>query len=242
MLYETVIELKDVWKKYSMKEHFHKSIREDLVNIMRRKNLDLKRDEFWALKGINLEIKRGECIGLYGHNGAGKSTILKLIASVTYPTLGSIMVNGRVAPLIEIGAGFHLDLTGRENIFINGAIIGMTIREIKSQINDIIAFSELGRFIDMPVKKYSSGMYLRLGFAVAVNSNADIFLIDEILAVGDESFQEKCLIKLRELIDNGKTILIVSHDRELMKSLAKKIGFIESGSIVKIEHYPKKDS
>ncbi len=228
-----VIELKDVWKKYSLKERFHKSIREDLVNFLKRKNKDLKKDEFWALKGINLRIKKGECIGLYGPNGAGKSTILKLIASVTYPTKGSVNVIGRVAPLIEIGAGFHMDLTGRENIFINGAILGMSIKEIKRKLNDIIDFSELREFIDMPVKKYSSGMYLRLGFSVAVHSDADILLIDEILAVGDENFKNKCIKKLKEIKkDDNRTIIIVSHNKTLMEQLVDKIIYIKKGEIV----------
>ena len=228
-----VIELKDVWKKYSLKERFHKSIREDLVNFLKRKNKDLKKDEFWALKGINLRIKKGECIGLYGPNGAGKSTILKLIASVTYPTKGSVNVIGRVAPLIEIGAGFHMDLTGRENIFINGAILGMSIKEIKRKMNNIIDFSELREFIDMPVKKYSSGMYLRLGFSVAVHSDADILLIDEILAVGDENFKNKCIKKLKEIKkDNNRTMIIVSHNKTLMEQLVDRIIYIKKGEIV----------
>jgi len=228
-----VIELKDVWKKYSLKERFHKSIREDLVNFLKRKNKDLKKDEFWALKGINLRIKKGECIGLYGPNGAGKSTILKLIASVTYPTKGSVNVIGRVAPLIEIGAGFHMDLTGRENIFINGAILGMSIKEIKRKMNDIIDFSGLREFIDMPVKKYSSGMYLRLGFSIAVHSDADILLIDEILAVGDENFKNKCIKKLKEIKkDNNRTMIIVSHNKTLMEQLVDRIIYIKKGEIV----------
>lgn len=228
-----VIELKDVWKKYSLKERFHKSIREDLVNFLKRKNKDLKKDEFWALKGINLRIKKGECIGLYGPNGAGKSTILKLIASVTYPTKGSVNVIGRVAPLIEIGAGFHMDLTGRENIFINGAILGMSIKEIKRKMNNIIDFSELREFIDMPVKKYSSGMYLRLGFSIAVHSDADILLIDEILAVGDENFKNKCIKKLKEIKkDNNRTMIIVSHNKTLMEQLVDRIIYIKKGEIV----------
>lgn len=229
MLYDVIIELRDVWKKYSLRETFHRSLREDIVNLFKWNNKELKKDEFWALKGINMTVHRGECIGLYGPNGAGKSTILKLIASVTYPTKGEVKVTGRVAPLIEVGAGFHLDLTGRENIFINGAILGMSIKEIKSKLKDIIEFSELGRFIDMPVKKYSSGMYLRLGFSVAVHSTADILLIDEILAVGDEDFQGKCIEKIRELRRDGRTIIMVSHNKNLMESLTEKILFVRKG-------------
>ncbi|MFN3739300.1 MAG: ABC transporter ATP-binding protein [Thermodesulfovibrionales bacterium] len=207
-------------------------MREDIVNLFKGNNSGLKSDEFWALKGINLTVQRGECVGLYGPNGAGKSTILKLIASVTYPTKGNLKVRGRVAPLIELGAGFHMDLTGRENIFINGAILGMSIKEIRSKLNEIIEFSELGQFINMPVKKYSSGMYLRLGFSIAVHSFADILLIDEILAVGDEDFQKKCKYRLEEFKKEGKTLLIVSHDRSLMESFTDRIIFLNRGEMV----------
>ncbi len=207
-------------------------MREDIVNLFKWNSRELKKDEFWALKGINMTVHRGECIGLYGPNGAGKSTILKLIASVTYPTKGEVKVIGRVAPLIEVGAGFHMDLTGRENIFINGAILGMSIKEIRSKMNDIIEFSELGQFINMPVKKYSSGMYLKLGFSVAVHSSADILLIDEILAVGDEDFQRKCEYRLREHKKKGKTLLIVSHNKPLMESLSDRIIFLKNGESV----------
>jgi lipopolysaccharide transport system ATP-binding protein len=227
-----IIEFHDVWKKYSLREAFHRSLREDMVNLFKRNNRDLRKDEFWALKGINLSIRKGECIGLYGPNGAGKSTLMKLIASVTYPTKGEIIVRGKVAPLIEVGAGFHMDLTGRENIFINGAILGMRIKEIQEKLPDIIDFSELKEFIDMPVKKYSSGMYLRLGFSIAVHSSADILLIDEILAVGDENFQSKCIEKIKELNRMGKTIIIVSHNLKLMESLTKKIIYIKSGTLI----------
>ncbi|MDL1972458.1 MAG: ABC transporter ATP-binding protein, partial [Deltaproteobacteria bacterium] len=160
------------------------------------------------------------------------STILKLIAKVTYPTRGTISVDGRVAPLIEIGAGFHLDLTGRENIHINGAILGMRINEIKRKIPAIVDFSELNEFIDMPVKKYSSGMYLRLAFSIAIHSDADIFLIDEILAVGDEAFQEKCLDKIQNLKKQGKTMIVVTHNRKLMEEVADEIIFIEKGEVI----------
>ena len=194
-----------------------------------KKNLSLerlKKDEFWVLKDFNLTVRKGESIGLYGPNGAGKSTILKLIAKVTYPDKGDIIVNGKVAPLIEIGAGFHPDLTGRENIFMNGAILGMTIPEIKSKIDDIIEFSGIRGFIDMPVKKYSSGMYLRLAFSVAIHSEADIYLFDEILAVGDEKFKEKCYKKIYELKKNGKTLLIVAHNKDLLVKLTDEVVYV----------------
>lgn len=232
MSYEPIIEFKDVWKKYSTRDIFHRSLREDVFNLFRPKNAGmLGSDEFWALKGINLSIKKGECVGLYGPNGAGKSTILKLIASVTYPTKGQVDVKGRIAPMIEVGAGFHPDLTGRENIFMNGAIIGMRIGEINEKIDEIIAFSELEKFIDMPVKKYSSGMYLRLGFSVAIHSSADILLIDEVLAVGDEAFQLKCIERIVRLKGKWKTIIVVSHDRSLIEEIADRTLVISMGEI-----------
>ena len=226
--------LREVWKKYFRYSLFHRSLREDLMNLLRLKRREerLETNEFWALKGINMEVKRGESVGLYGPNGAGKSTILKLIAKVTYPTRGEIAVYGRVAPLIEIGAGFHPDLTGRENIFMNGAILGMKIGEIKERISAIVSFSELEDFIDMPVKKYSSGMYLRLAFSIAVHSEADIYLIDEILAVGDELFQKKCLNKIKELRKEGKTLIIVSHNRALMEEVTDRILYLKKGEMV----------
>ena len=230
-----MIVLEHVWKKYYRHQVFHRSLREDIVNLFKKRSKDeLDKNEFWALKDINFTVKKGECVGLYGPNGAGKSTILKLIAKVTYPTKGIINVNGRVAPLIEIGAGFHLDLTGRENIYINGAILGMRINEIRRKIPQIVEFSELGEFIDMPVKKYSSGMYLRLGFSVAIHSEADIFLIDEILAVGDEAFQNKCLEKIKNLKKQGKTMLFVTHNRELMEKIADRTIFLKKGEMVKV--------
>jgi len=234
------VALRDAWKKYSLREIFHRSLREDIMRLIRGNGQPLEKDEFWALQGITLEVPKGECVGIYGPNGAGKSTILKLIASVTYPTKGSVEVFGRVAPLIEVGAGFHPDLTGRENIFVNGTIIGMSIKEIKEKLDDIIAFSELGRFIDTPVKKYSSGMYLKLGMAIAVHSGADVLLIDEILSVGDETFRNKCIDTIQGLLDQGKTIIMVSHDKSLLEQIAHRIVYIEDGQVKKeqanIEH------
>lgn len=226
-----MILFEDVWKKYYKHHIFHRSLREDIVEFFKKKRNELKENEFWALKGVSFEIKKGECVGLYGPNGAGKSTILKIIAKVTYPSKGRVQVKGRIAPLIEIGAGFHMDLTGRENIYVNGTILGMRINEIRQKMSKIIEFSELEDFIDMPVKKYSSGMYLRLGFSVAIHSDADIFLIDEILAVGDEAFQNKCLDKLTELKKQGKIILFVTHNWQLMNKVVDRIIFVEKGQI-----------
>lgn len=231
---ENLIELKNVWKKYSTRDVFHKSLREEMTNLFARTPRDkLDEGEFWALKGISIAVKKGECVGLYGPNGSGKTTILKLIASVTYPNKGEVFVNGRVAPLISVGAGFHLDLTGRENIYTNGTIIGMTIKEIGDKIESIIEFSEIEhKFMDMPVKKYSTGMNARLGFSIAIHSSSEIILIDEILAVGDESFQAKCINKIDNLTRDNKTILIVSHNKKKMEELTDRILFIRNGEII----------
>ena len=230
-----IVRIEHVWKKYSKDAIFHRSLREDMLNLVKKRNApkqELYRNEFWALKDVSMNIKKGESVGLFGPNGAGKSTILKLIANVTYPTRGTIKVNGRVAPLIEIGAGFHPDLSGKENIYVNGAILGMTIGEIREKLSSIIEFSELEEFIHMPVKKYSSGMYLRLGFSIAIHSSADVLLVDEILAVGDEAFKAKCIDKIRKLKKEGKTIVIVSHDKHLLEQLTERVYYLHRGEIL----------
>jgi homopolymeric O-antigen transport system ATP-binding protein len=232
---DTIVELKHVWKKYSIRDIFHRSIREDVAEIFRGTKDDLKEGEFWALKNINISLGWGECVGLYGPNGSGKTTMLKLISSVTYPTRGEVTVKGRVAPLIAVGAGFHPDLTGRENIYMNGTIIGMSLKEIKGQMAEIIGFSELEKFIDMSVKKYSSGMYLKLGFSIAIHSSAEILLIDEILAVSDESFQKKCIKKIKDIKSN-KTMVVVSHNRPLMEQIVDRMIFLEEGEIQNLPH------
>ncbi len=223
----SAIELKNIWKKYSKRATFHNSLREAIVKIFEPKTdkEKLEKDEFWVLKNFNLTVKKGESIGLYGPNGTGKSTILKLIANVTYPNKGEIIINGKVAPLIEIGAGFHPDLTGRENILMNGAILGMTPKEIKEKEESIIEFSGMREFIDMPVKKYSSGMYLRLAFSVAVHSEADIYLFDEILAVGDGNFRKRCYDIIKNLRSKGKTLVVISHDLKELKDVVGRILF-----------------
>lgn len=230
---DTVISFENVWKKYSKQQVLNNSLREELVSVVtgRKCRDELAEGEFWALQKVDLEVKRGECIGLYGPNGSGKSTILKLISNVTYPTKGDMVVKGRVAPLIELGAGFHPDLTGVENIYMNGAILGLSIREIQKKQAEIIEFAGLEEFINVPVKKYSSGMYLRLAFSIAVHSPADIFLFDEVLAVGDQLFQQRCLANIRKMKNDGKTILMVSHDQELMRSVGDRIIFVTNGSV-----------
>ncbi len=231
---KSIIEFRDVWKKYSRHQVLHNSFREELMGAFRRRKRkeNLADGEFWALQGVNLAIKRGECVGLHGPNGSGKSTIFKIISNVTYPTVGDIVCFGRVAPLIELGAGFHPDLTGMENIYMNGTILGLSIRELKRLIPEIVEFSGLEEFIDTPVKKYSSGMYLRLAFSIAVHSTADIFLFDEVLSVGDECFQQRCRERICQIGQDGKTILIVSHNPVELSKTCDRIVEIQHGKLV----------
>jgi lipopolysaccharide transport system ATP-binding protein len=189
-------------------------------------------ESFWALKDINFEVKKGETVGIIGPNGSGKSTLLKLIAGVTQPTKGKITVNGRIAPLIELGAGFHPELTGRENVFLNGVILGMRRQEIEAKFKEIVDFAELWDFIDQPVKHYSSGMYLRLAFAVAVHTDPEILLVDEILAVGDASFQEKCYRKLQEFQQLKKTIVLITHDLTTVQTYCNWALLIQDNQVI----------
>lgn len=210
-------------------------MREELLSVVtgRKRKDELGEGEFWALRDINFSVSKGLCLGLSGNNGSGKSTILKLISNVTYPTRGDIKVHGKVAPLIELGAGMHPDLTGIENIYMNGTILGLSIRELKRKIPEIIEFTGLEDFVNVPVKKYSSGMYLRLAFSIAVHSTADIFLFDEVLAVGDESFQSKCLLRINEIRQNNGTILVVSHDSMALNRICDNIFTLEHGVILR---------
>jgi ABC-2 type transport system ATP-binding protein len=193
-------------------------LKEALVEVFKTQ----KSREFWALKDINFTVKAGESIGILGPNGSGKSTLLKLLAGVMQPTEGSVTVVGRIAPLIELGAGFHHELTGRENIYINGAILGLKRAEIEAQLSDIIDFAELEDFIDAPVKHYSSGMFMRLGFSVAVHVKPQILLIDEILAVGDQKFKEKCYARMREFQEQQVTMVLVTHSPGLIEEFCQK--------------------
>lgn len=189
-------------------------------------------ETFWALQDINLEIKKGETVGIIGPNGAGKSTLLKLIAGVTKPTKGKIKINGEIAPLIELGAGFHPELTGRENITLNGVILGLSKKEVAEKFKEIVDFAELWEFIDQPIKHYSSGMYLRLAFSVAVHTSPDILLIDEILAVGDASFQAKCFTKMEEFKKEGVTIILVSHALGQIKDFCSRAIYLNDHRII----------
>ncbi len=188
-------------------------------------------EEVWALRDISFEVKRGEVVGIIGRNGAGKSTVLKILSRITDPTVGRVTVSGRVASLLEVGTGFHPELSGRENIFLNGAILGMSRREIRQQFDAIVAFAEVERFLDTPVKRYSSGMYVRLAFAVAAHLNPDILVVDEVLAVGDAAFQKRCLGKMREVTAAGRTVLFVSHNVGAVSTLCQKAVHLEGGTV-----------
>ncbi|MCK9607900.1 MAG: ABC transporter ATP-binding protein [Methylomonas sp.] len=189
-------------------------------------------EEFWALKDISFEINRGDRVGIIGRNGAGKSTLLKVLSRITEPTKGRIEINGRVASLLEVGTGFHPELTGRENIYLNGAILGMSRIEIQKKFDEIVAFAEVEKFLDTPVKRYSSGMYVRLAFAVAAHLEPEILIVDEVLAVGDMQFQKKCLGKMEEVSNQGRTVLFVSHNMAMISNLCQKGIMLEAGRLV----------
>lgn len=188
-------------------------------------------EEYWALKGISLDIEEGDRVGIIGKNGAGKSTLLKILSRITEPTEGSVHVRGRLSSLLEVGTGFHQELTGRENIYLNGAILGMKRNEIKRKFDEIVAFADIEKFLDTPVKRFSSGMYMRLGFSIAAHLDSDILIIDEVLAVGDIQFQEKCLKKLNDLGSGGRTVLFVSHDLGSVLTLCNKGIYLDKGTV-----------
>ncbi|WP_247234973.1 ABC transporter ATP-binding protein [Telluribacter sp. SYSU D00476] len=190
------------------------------------------KEEFWALRDVNFSIQQGDRVGIVGHNGAGKSTLLKILSRITNPTTGQVKISGRVASLLEVGTGFHPELTGRENIFLNGAILGMNKDEIRRSFDAIVDFAGVEKFLDTPVKRYSSGMYVRLGFAIAAHLEPEILIIDEVLAVGDAEFQKKCLGKMRDVSDSGRTILFVSHNLVAVQALCNKAFFFEKGTLV----------
>lgn len=195
---------------------------------------DLTRETFWALKDINLEIEQGDRIGIIGRNGAGKSTLLKLLSRIIEPTAGRISINGRMSSLLEVGTGFHPELTGRENVFLNGAILGMRHNEIKRKFDEIVAFADVEKFLDTPVKHYSSGMYMRLAFSVAAHLEPEILVVDEVLAVGDAEFQKKCLGKIKEVSNEGRTVLFVSHNMNAIEQICNKGALMRNGEIVNL--------
>jgi lipopolysaccharide transport system ATP-binding protein len=224
-----IILLEKISKRFILHHERPRSFQELTLSLFRRN--PNSREEFWALRDVCLAISAGEIVGLIGPNGAGKSTLLKLASRIIQPTSGRIEVSGRVGALLELGAGFHPDLTGRENIYLNGSILGLSRREIRKQLESIIDFAEMSRFIDMPVRNYSSGMLVRLGFAVATSFRPDILLIDEVLAVGDETFQVKCLQRIGQMRENGITILFVSHNLETVRHLCHRAVWLDGGQV-----------
>ena len=221
-----VINFSHVSKKFRKGKRLY--LKQALLDIFRPQ----KEEDFWALNDVNFQIKKGEVVGIIGANGSGKSTILKMIAGVLTPTRGRVEVKGRIGPLIELGAGFHPELTGRENIYLNGTVLGLTKKEIDEKFNSIVEFSGIEEFIDTPVKHYSSGMYVRLGFSIAIHVEPEILLVDEILAVGDMAFQKKCLDKIKEFENQGVTIILISHSLELVKSVCERLVLIQHGKII----------
>lgn len=228
---DIAIRVQDVSIRFNMSRDRVDSIKEYVIRAMKGQ---LFFDEFWALKDVSFDVKKGEVFGLVGLNGAGKSTILKVVAGVLKPTKGQVMVNGSIAPLIELGAGFDPDLTARENVFMNGAILGYDTAYMKERYQEIMDFAELEAFADVPVKNFSSGMYARLGFAIATMVKPEILIVDEILAVGDFRFQEKCRKRIAELIEGETTVLIVSHSNEMIKSFCNRVAWLEHGELREI--------
>lgn len=220
------LSLKQVSKRYRIRRESEAggSLLNKLASLTRK-------EDFWALKDVSFEVQRGQALGIIGHNGAGKSTVLKLLSRITTPSNGEIMINGRLSALIEVGSGFHPELTGRENIYLNGSILGMRRREITEKLDSIVSFAELRQFIDTPVKRYSSGMYVRLGFSIAAHLNPDILLLDEVLAVGDEAFQQKCIERITELKKGGKTIVFISHDLRAVQKLCDRVILLKHGQV-----------
>lgn len=221
------IEVKNVQKTFNVYLDKSNTLKESIVSIFKRN----KKEKREVLKNVNLNINKGEAVALIGTNGSGKSTLLKLMTRIIYPNKGSIKINGKLTSLLELGAGFHPDFSGRENIYFNASIFGLTKKEIDSRIDQIIEFSELGSYIDNPVRTYSSGMYMRLAFSVAINVDADILLIDEILAVGDQHFQDKCIAKMKELRSEGKTMVFVTHSMGQVKELCTRAVWLCDGNI-----------
>jgi len=234
-----IIEVKHLSKQYNVNtDKTYKMLSENLTSAMKHPLKTLKgfskpNDIFWALKDVNFEVERGEVVGIIGRNGAGKSTFLKILSRITYPTEGEVYLRGRVGSLLEVGTGFHPELTGRENIYFNGAILGMKKREIENKFDEIVKFSGVEKFLDTPIKRYSSGMNVRLAFSVAAHLDPEILIVDEVLAVGDAEFQKKCLGKMRDVAKEGRTVLFVSHNMNAVEQLCKSCILLENGKITK---------
>ena len=229
---QPAIRLQKVSKRFAFTPDTPQSVLESLISVVSRRRAQAQ--DLWAVRDVSFEVQPGQCVGIIGRNGSGKSSLLKLIARIIQPTSGQIEVRGRVSALLELGAGFHPDLTGRENIYLNASVLGLSQQETEALFDDIVAFSELGSFIDMPVKHYSSGMYMRLGFSVAIHVRPDILIVDEILAVGDQSFQAKCIDRIVEMKREGVTILFISHDLSTIGRLCSEVVWLEQGRVVQI--------
>jgi lipopolysaccharide transport system ATP-binding protein len=237
------ITIENLGKRYSiqrnrasgdgMRHALERAVRAPIARLRSRPQLRLQQEDFWALRNVSLNIHQGEVVGIIGRNGAGKSTMLKLLSRITVPTEGRIVIDGRIGSLLEVGTGFHQELTGRENIFLNGAILGMSRAEIVRKFDEIVAFSEIEDFLDTPVKRYSSGMYVRLAFAVAAHLEPEILIVDEVLAVGDGAFQKKCLGKMGSFAQSGRTVLFVSHNMEAVRSLCQRAIWMKEGRLHK---------
>ncbi len=247
---DTVIRSENLAKKYVLGHqeegvYSYKTFRGAMTNTAKsivgalkpraKKEASAIRDEFWALKDVSFEIQEGDRVGIIGRNGAGKSTLLKILSRITEPTRGAVRIRGRVASLLEVGTGFHPELTGRENVFLNGAILGMSRAEIKQKFDEIVAFAEIEKFLDTPVKRYSSGMYVRLAFAVAAHLEPEILIVDEVLAVGDATFQKKCLGKMGEVAEGGRTVIFVSHNMQAIRRLCTQAIYLEQGVTKKVD-------
>ncbi len=240
---ELAIQVRHIGKRYKIGQREpYKTLRDAIANmtsapikLLKQRNKLVKnrssQEYFWALKDISFDVERGEIMGFFGRNGAGKSTLLKILSRITMPTEGDITMHGRVGSLLEVGTGFHPELTGRENIFLNGSILGMRKGEIEDKFDEIVKFSDVERFLDTPVKRYSSGMYVRLAFAVAANFDSEILLVDEVLAVGDSQFQKKCLAKMGQIAEEGRTVLLISHNLASISALCSKAIVLKGGSI-----------
>jgi lipopolysaccharide transport system ATP-binding protein len=242
----SVISVENLSKKYIIghqKQESYNNYREEitqgfgrslekLIHPFAKANEDITHEEFWALKNVSFDIQQGDRVGLIGGNGAGKSTLLKILSRITEPTSGKVTIKGRVASLLEVGTGFHPELSGRENVFLNGAILGMSKAEIKKMFDEIVAFAEVEKFLDTPVKRYSSGMYVRLAFSVAAHLGSEILIVDEVLGVGDTSFQNKCMEKIEDASNEGRTVLFVSHSMAMISELCQKGILLKQGSVL----------
>src|SRR5216110_435265 len=227
------LEIQGLSKQYRLGQaQHHQMLRERLIEMIKRPLGRMKETEsIWALRDVSFDADEGEVVGIIGRNGAGKSTLLKVLSRITYPTSGEVKINGRVASLLEVGTGFHDELTGRENIYLNGSILGMRKAEVQRKLDQIVEFSGVGKFLDTPIKRYSSGMRLRLGFAVAAHLDPDVLIVDEVLAVGDAGFQKKCIKAMEGLQEGGRTVLFVSHNLAAVENLCSRGIWIDAGKI-----------